>query len=145
MAHCVRNTNMTSKKSTIAIFVSKNSFLRTCRNATLVVSQTASPDIRYPKAPQPSANIWPTWTSGNGWKNQSPKSTHMCQPQDVALSAVQKNITNTCYLKSNYPKSTLVDILRALFSLVNDLRFAACCDIGREVGVIGMPVHSVKR
>ena len=113
--------------------------------ATLVISQTASPDIRYPKAPQPSASLWPTWTSGYDWKNQPTKRAHMCQPQDVALGAVQKKHYKHILFPASYPKSILVDIFRALFNLGNDLRLAACCDIGREVGVIGIPVHSVKR
>ena len=110
-------------------------------------AKTASPDIRYPKAPQPSASQWPTRPLGLTGENQPTKRAQLCQPQDVALGAVQKKqyITNMCYRMTNYPKSILVDIFRARFSLVKDLLFAACCDIGREVGVIGMPVHSVKR
>ena len=78
-------------------------------------------------------------------KTSQPREPTCANPRMSRLAPCKKKHYKHISFPANYPKSILVDIFRALFNLGSDLRFAACCDIGREVGVIGIPVHSVKR
>ena len=73
----------------------------------------------------------------------------MSQPTRIVANAplyvLTKNYNTTLmFPKTSYPKSTLVDILRALFNLGKHLRLITFFDIGFDFGV-EIAVHSVRR